>query len=467
MGRRKSYPLLEQLKVIDIADKGKAVARDNDRVIILDHAIPGDVVDAQITRKRKSYFDARVTNTHIYSDFRETPLCEHFNTCGGCKWQDLKYSEQLKYKQKQVEDQLQRIGHLELPEISEILASDEITFYRNKLEFTFSNLRWIETSEPKIERELYEMYALGFHIPGRFDKILRIEKCWLQPEPSNGIRNFVAKESIKLGMTFYNVREHTGYLRNLTIRTTQEGETMVILSISEKPNEQCKQLLDKMFDNFDITSLMYVINTKLNDSMTDLEAELYKGRDYIIEELHGLKFKIGAKSFFQTNTKQAEKLYAITKMFANPKEDDIIYDLYTGTGTIANYLAQYCKHVIGIEYVPEAIDDAWENSALNKIKNTSFFAGDMKDILTNDFIAEHGKPNTIVLDPPRAGIHEKVAYTILNAKPQNIVYVSCNAATQARDLSIFSEEYTITKVQPVDMFPHTHHVENIVKLERK
>jgi 23S rRNA (uracil1939-C5)-methyltransferase len=467
LARKRDLPLLKNLEVIDIADKGKAIARYGDQIVILDHAVPGDIIDAQVVRKRKNYFEAIVKETHLKSNSREVPFCKHFKLCGGCKWQDMQYSQQLVFKQQQVTNQLKRIGHLELPEISEIIPSENTKYYRNKLEYTFSNHRWIEIEEPKIERTEHELYALGFHIPGRFDKILKIDTCWLQPEPSNEIRNFIAKRAIKLGLSFYDLRQHSGYLRNLIIRTTQNGETMVILSIANSLNSLCELLLDDLYSQFNITSLMYMVNTKLNDSYDDLNINLYKGRDYIIELLHEMKFKIGPKSFFQTNTKQAEKLYSIAKQFASPKSDEIIYDLYTGTGTIANYIAPHCKKVIGIEYIPEAITDAQENASLNHIKNTVFFAGDIKDLLTESFFATHGKPDTIILDPPRAGIHEKVAQSILYASPTTIVYISCNAATQARDLAIFKDNYTITHVQAVDMFPHTQHVENVVKLVHK
>lgn len=467
MARNKNYPRYENIEVLDIADKGKAIARINEQVIIIDHAVPGDVIDVQVIRKRKNYLEARLINIHKFSEHREKPFCEHFDLCGGCKWQDMKYSRQLYHKQQQVENQLKRIGHLELPEISAILPSSNTKLYRNKLEYTFSNFRWIEDNEPKIERNEKELYALGFHIPGRFDKVLNIKNCYLQEAPSNDIRNFVRDKSFELNLSYYDIKKHTGYLRNLTIRTAQTGEVMVLLSIAGELNNDCKKLLDSLNQNYNITSLMYVINTKLNDSINDLNPVLYSGKDFIIESLNGLKFKIGPKSFFQTNTKQAEELYKIVKDFALPNSNDVIYDLYTGTGTIANYLAIECKKVIGIEYIPEAISDAIYNAELNEITNTLFFAGDIKDVLNEEFAEKHGKPHTIVLDPPRAGIHEDVAKQILKISPQKIVYVSCNAATQARDLAIMSSNYRITKVQPVDMFPHTQHVENVVKLELK
>jgi 23S rRNA (uracil1939-C5)-methyltransferase len=467
LARNKNYPRYENIEVIDIADKGKAIARINEQVIIIDHAVPGDIVDVQVIRKRKKYLEAKLIYIHKLSEHRETPFCEHFDLCGGCKWQDMKYSRQLYHKQQQVENQLKRIGHLNLPSISDILPSQEKEFYRNKLEYTFSNYRWIENSEPKIERNEKELYALGFHIPGRFDKVLNIKNCYLQDTPSNDIRNFVRDKSLELNLSYYDIKKHTGYLRNLTIRTAQTGEVMVLLSIAGELNNDCKKLLDSLNQNYNITSLMYVINTKLNDSINDLNPVLYSGQDFIIENSNGLKFKIGPKSFFQTNTKQAEKLYRIVKDFVLPNSDDIIYDLYTGTGTIANYLALESKKVVGIEYIPEAISDAIYNAELNEITNTMFFAGDIKDVLNEEFVDKHCKPQTIVLDPPRAGIHEDVAKQILKISPQKIVYVSCNAATQARDLTILSSKYSITKVQPVDMFPHTQHVENVVKLELK
>jgi 23S rRNA (uracil1939-C5)-methyltransferase len=467
LARRKNYPRYDNVEVVDIADKGKAIARVNEQVVIIDHAVPGDIVDIQVIRKRKNYLEARLVNIQRFSEHREKPFCEHFDLCGGCKWQDMKYCRQLYHKQQQVENQLKRIGHLDLPSISEILPSKETDYYRNKLEYTFSNFRWIEDSEPKIERTEKELYALGFHIPGRFDKVLNLKNCYLQASPSNDIRNFVRDKSIELNLNYYDIKKHTGYLRNLTIRTAQTGEVMVLLSIAGELNSDCKKLLDSLNKNFNITSLMYVVNTKLNDSINDLIPVLYSGKDFIIENLNGLKFKIGPKSFFQTNSKQAEILYKVVKDFASPNANDVIYDLYTGTGTIANYLALECKQVIGIEYINEAISDAKFNAELNEITNSLFFAGDIKDVLNESFVIEYGKPSIIVLDPPRAGIHEDVANQILKIAPQKIVYVSCNAATQARDLAILTSNYNITKVQPVDMFPHTQHVENVVKLDRK
>lgn len=394
---------------------------------------------------------------------RVEPACEHYGVCGGCKWQNIPYPEQLKFKHKQVEDQLSRIGKIELPEIQPILGSAKTLYYRNKLEFTFSCKRW--RTKEEMEQEITDPNALGFHIPGLFDKILDINHCHLQDSPSNEIRLAVRDFTTEHGYEYYDVRNHTGYMRNLIIRTTSTGEVMVIVAFAHKDKEKQDALMSHIAAKFpEITSLMYVVNSKFNDTIGDQNIKLFRGRDHIIEQMEGLKFKIGPKSFYQTNSEQAYELYKITREFAEIEATDVVYDLYTGTGTIANFVAHQAAKVIGVEYVPEAIEDANINSELNNIRNTAFYAGDMKDVLSDEFIARNGKPDVIILDPPRAGIHDDVAQTILRAAPRKIVYVSCNPATQARDLALLDEKYRVTRVQPVDMFPHTHHVENVVQL---
>ncbi len=469
MGRsRKKKPLYEQVTITDIGAEGKAIAKINDVVVFATHVIPGDVVDLQVTKKRKKYQEARVVNIHEKSTDRVEAFCDHFGVCGGCKWQFLPYEKQLFYKQKQVCDQLKRLGKIELPEMTPILGSAKDTFYRNKLEFSFSNKRWLTFEEMDSELEPKDMNALGFHIPGMFDKIIDIEKCWLQPSPSNEIRNFIREYALQNGLTFFDIRNQEGFLRNIIIRTASIGENMVIISFyfeDEEKREGLLKAIDKEFP--DLTSLMYVINTKGNDTITDQEIKLYNGRDHIFEEMEGLKFKIGPKSFYQTNSEQAYELYKITRNFAGLTGNELVYDLYTGTGTIANFVASKAKKVVGIEYVPEAIEDAKVNAQLNNINNTSFYAGDMKDVLNKKFIAENGQPEVIITDPPRAGMHEDVVNTILAVAPQRVVYLSCNPATQARDLSFMDEKYKVTRIQPVDMFPHTHHVENVCLLERR
>ncbi len=468
MKKKGKLPLIEALEIVDIAAEGKALGRYNDMVVFVPFAIPGDVVDVQVNCKRRRFMEGYVTNWIKRSPLRTEPFCEHFGTCGGCKWQSLPYAEQLRFKQQQVEDQLTRIGKIALPAISPIIGSDKTEFYRNKLEFTFSDKRWRTKEEIASGEEITDNEALGFHIPGMFDKVLDIRKCWLQPEPSNEIRLFVKEFCLSRGYTFHNPREHTGLMRNIIIRTTDTGETMVIVIFGSDDTERVKALLDALRERFpDITSLMYVINTKLNDSIGDLDVLLHSGRDHIFEKMEGLRFKIGGKSFYQTNSEQAYKLYKVTREFAALTGGEVVYDLYTGTGTIANFVAGQASKVVGVEYVPEAIEDAKVNSGINGIGNTLFFAGDMKDVLNDDFIATHSKPDVVILDPPRAGIHEDVAHTILRAAPQRIVYVSCNPATQARDLALFDASYRVERVQPVDMFPHTHHVENVVALVRR
>ena len=466
--KKANYPLIEGLEIVDIAAEGKAIGRWNDMVVFVPMAVPGDVVNVQIRVKRRRFMEGYITEYLRKSPLRETPRCEHYGVCGGCKWQHLPYAEQLKFKQRQVVDQLTRIGKVELPEIRPILGSAKTFFYRNKLEFTFCNKRWLTAEEVATQQDITPEPALGFHIPNMFDKVLDIRKCWLQEEPSNAIRNSVRAFCIENGYLFYNVREHRGEVRNLIIRTASTGEIMVIVAFGEASQEKIEALLNHIASNFpQITSLMYVVNTKLNDTIGDLPILCFKGRDHIFEEMEGLRFKIGPKSFYQTNSIQAYELYKTAREFAELTGSETVYDLYTGTGTIANFIARRCKKVVGVEYVPEAIEDAKNNSRLNGIDNTSFFAGDMKDVLNDRFIEQNGVPDVVILDPPRAGLHEDVVDTVMRAAPQRIVYVSCNPATQARDLSLFDPDYRVTQIQPVDMFPHTHHVENVVQLVRR
>ncbi|MFI3331361.1 MAG: 23S rRNA (uracil(1939)-C(5))-methyltransferase RlmD [Rikenellaceae bacterium] len=468
MARKKAnYPLIESLEITNIAAEGKSMGRYNDIVVFVPMTVPGDVVDVQIRSKRRRFMEGYVVDYKVKSPLREEPFCEHFGVCGGCKWQHLPYSRQLSYKQEQVYDQLVRLGKLTLPEITPIKGSEKTSFYRNKLEYTFAPKRWMTQEEISSEAEISEPKALGFHIPGMFDKILDIKTCHLQADPSNKIRLEVRNFCIENDYSFHNVREHSGLMRNIIIRTSSTGEIMVIVIFHENDTDKINILMNHLQTTFpEITSLMYMVNEKLNDSVGDQTPILFSGQDYIFEQMEGLKFKIGPKSFYQTNSEQAYELYKVTRDFASLTGSETVYDLYTGTGTIANFVAKYCKKVIGVEYVPEAIEDAKVNSKINNIDNTIFFAGDMKDVLSDDFIAEHGAADVIILDPPRAGIHESVAETVLRAEPKIIVYVSCNPATQARDLALMAGEYKITDVQPVDMFPHTHHVENVVRLER-
>ncbi len=468
MARKKKKPFYEDVLISDIGAEGNAVARVGEMVLFTKHAIPGDIVDLQVTKKRKRYQEGFVKEYKKYSEDRIDPFCSHFGVCGGCKWQMLPYEKQLFYKQKQVEDQLKRIGKVELSELSPILGSENNTYYRNKLEFTFSSKRWLTFEEVEQGAEIQNSEALGFHVPGLFDKVINIDKCWLQPDPSNQIRNFIYEYAIENKLTFFDIREQKGFLRTLIIRTTSTGELMLILSLFYEDEEKRTALLNALKAKFpEITSLLYVINSKGNDTITDQNIEVFAGRDHIMEEMEGLKFKIGPKSFYQTNSDQAYNLYKISREFADLDGTQTVYDLYTGTGTIANFVAGNAKRVIGIEYVPEAIEDAKVNSEINGIQNTTFFAGDMKDVLNEDFISEHGRPDIVITDPPRAGMHADVVQTIMKMEPQRIVYVSCNPATQARDVAILDEFYKIEKIQPVDMFPHTHHVENVILLSRK
>ena len=469
--KKKQLPLLEKVTITDVAAEGMALARVNDMVVFVPYVVPGDVVDLQVKRKKHSYAEAVAVHFHEYSPTRAVPFCQHYGVCGGCKWQVLPYEEQIKYKQKQVEANLRRIGKIELPEITPILGSAKTQFYRNKLEFTFSNKRWLTEEEVAQEVKYDQMNAVGFHIPGAFDKVLAIEKCWLQDDISNRIRNAMRDYAYEKGLSFFNLRTQEGLLRNLMIRTSSTGELMVLLQCNAtcaEEEEQMKGLLQYVADGFpEITSLLYVINNKCNDTIGDLDVHAFCGNDHIFEEMEGLRFKVGPKSFYQTNSEQAYNLYKIARSYAGLTGNELVYDLYTGTGTIANFVSRQARKVVGIEYVPEAIEDAKVNSAINGIENTLFYAGDMKDILTRDFIEEHGRPDVIITDPPRAGMHNDVIDAILFAAPKRIVYVSCNPATQARDLQLLDKDYRVAAVQPVDMFPHTHHVENVVLLERR
>lgn len=465
--KRRELPLIEGLEITTLAAEGKAMGRHDDMVVFVPMTVPGDVVDVQIHNKRRRFMEGSVVRYIVRSPLHVEPFCEHFGVCGGCKWQNLPYEEQLRFKREQVFDQLTRIGKLDLPPVAPTLGSAETTFYRNKLEFTFAPRRWMTYEEVAAGGDIDAGAALGFHIPGRFDKVMDVHRCWLQPDPSNDIRLETKRFCEEHGYSFYDIRQHSGLMRNLVIRTASTGEVMVIVVFAEEDRPRIAALLDHLRDRFPaITSLMYMVNAKLNDSTGDIDAVLWSGHDHIFEEMEGLRFKIGPKSFYQTNSRQAYELYKVARSFADLHGDETVYDLYTGTGTIANFVARHCARVVGIEYVPEAIEDAKHNSALNGIGNTAFFAGDMKDVLNDAFIARHGRPDVVILDPPRAGVHEDVIATILRAAPRRIVYVSCNPATQARDLALLAGDYRVTAVQPVDMFPHTHHVENVVRLER-
>lgn len=464
-------PVLKGIEILDVAAEGKAIAKVDNMVIFVPYVVPGDIADLKLTRKKNSYAEAVAVGFEKYSDKRCGAFCKHYGVCGGCKWQILPYEEQLKYKQKQVYEVLRRIGKVELPEMSDIIGSEKTKYYRNKLEYTFSNKRWLTLEEVKADVKYDQMNAVGFHIPGAFDKVLAIDECWLQDDISNRIRNAVRDYAYEKNLEFYNLRSQEGFLRNLIIRTSSTGELMVILVVKDENgnfDNELNELLTFISESFpEITSLIYIINNKCNDVYTDLPVNVFKGNGFIYEEMEGLRFKVGPKSFYQTNTEQAYELYKVARNFAGLKGDELVYDLYTGTGTIANFVSRKARKVIGIEYVPEAIEDAKVNSEINGIDNTLFYAGDMKDILNNAFIEEHGRPDVIITDPPRAGMHQDVIDTILFAEPQRIVYVSCNPATQARDLNLLDAKYKVMAIQPVDMFPHTHHVENVVLLERR
>lgn len=465
---RGKKPLLENIEIQKIAAEGKSIAYVDEKVLFVPNTVPGDIVDVQVTRKRKSFLEGFVVRMRKESALRTEPFCPHFGICGGCKWQNLPYEQQIGFKQQEIIDNLQRIGKVELQNIYPIIGAAATRYYRNKLEFTFSDKRFLTREEIGQAADITRTPAAGFHVPGLFDKVVDIETCYLQGAPSNEIRNFIKHYAIRNGLTFYNIREQHGFLRTLIIRTASTGEVMVIVAFGEENQTERESLLDTLANEFpQITALMYVINEKQNDSLTDREIICYKGRDHIFEEMEGLKFKIGPKSFYQTNSEQAYNLYSKTRELAGLRGDETVYDLYTGTGTIANFVASRAKKVVGIEYVPEAIEDAKVNSELNGITNTLFYAGDMKDVLNTEFITRHGHPDVIITDPPRAGMHPDVVQTILNAAPERIVYVSCNSATQARDLQLMDSTYRVMAVQPVDMFPHTHHVENIVLLHKR
>jgi len=474
MAKKKNLPVFEHIEITGVAAEGKALVRINDIVTFVPNCVPGDVVDLQITKKKHSFMEAKVLRVVQPSPVRCEAKCAHFGVCGGCKWQILPYAEQLRYKQQQIVDNLTRIGKIELPEISPILGSKHIYEYRNKLEFTCADRKWLPWEEIEAAGGLENIdstYGLGFHIPNCFDKVLDIKECHLMPDINNRIRNGVRDYARTHGLTFYNEHTHQGLLRTLILRNNHKGELMLIVSFGEQITNHKSEItnfLEYLHNEFpEIISLLYVENLKFNDTIGDLDVKVYYGQDHIIEEMEDLRFKVGPKSFYQTNTEQAYELYKVARSFAQLTGNELVYDLYTGTGTIANFVAKQAKQVIGIEYVPEAIEDAKVNAAVNSLTNTLFFAGDMKDILNDAFVAKYGRPDVIITDPPRAGMHEDVVNVILNAEPKRIVYVSCNPATQARDLQLLDAKYRVTRVQPVDMFPHTQHVENVVLLEKK
>ncbi len=461
--------VFNHIKVLDAGAKGVSVAKAPDgKVVFIPNVVPGDVVDVQTFKKRKSYYEGKAILFHEFSEHRTEPVCQHFGVCGGCKWQNMKYNQQLYYKQNEVKNHLQRIGKIEIPEFEPILGSKEQFFYRNKMEFGFSNARWMTEQELDSEEEVDTKNALGFHIPKMWDKILNIEKCHLQQDPSNAIRNEIRSFALDHNLEFFNPRNHEGFLRTLMIRTASTGEIMVLIQFFEEQKYNRELLLNFIATRFpEITSLQYVINGKPNDTIYDQKVHLFKGRDYILEEMEGLHFSINAKSFYQTNSDQAYELYKITRDFAGLTGNEIVYDLYTGTGTIAQFVSKNAKKVVGVEAVPEAISDAKENAIRNNITNCDFFVGDMKVVFNEAFIAQNGKPDVIITDPPRDGMHKDVIEQILKIAPEKVVYVSCNSATQARDLALMDEKYKVTRVRPVDMFPQTHHVENVVLLERR
>ncbi len=472
MGRKKKpLPLLEQVCITDVAAEGKAIAKVDDLVIFVPYVVPGDIVDLQVRKKKHRYAEAEAVKFHKYSELRSPAFCKHFGVCGGCKWQCLPYEEQLRYKQKQVVDNLTRIGKIEMPEVEPILGSKHTREYRNKLEFGFSNKKWLTFEQVASGEKFDNMNAVGFHIPGAFDKILDIEHCHLMSDINNRLRNEIRRYALEQHLSFYDLRTGEGLLRNMMIRTSANGELMLLLQFcwrSDEEQTQAKALLGHLEKSFpEITSLLYVNNLKCNDTIGDLDILTWSGADFIYEEMEGLRFKVGPKSFYQTNTEQAYELYKVARDFAGLTGSELVYDLYTGTGTIANFVAKQARQVIGIEYVPEAIEDAKVNAEINGLDNTLFFAGDMKDVLNKDFIDRYGRPDVIITDPPRAGMHGDVINTILFARPKRIVYVSCNPATQARDLALLDAHYKVERVRPVDMFPQTHHVENVVLLIEK
>jgi 23S rRNA (uracil1939-C5)-methyltransferase len=468
MAKKNKHFVLENLEVIDISTEGKSIAKHEGLVVFIEGAVPGDIVDVMIHRKKSAFAEGKVHAIRKYSSLRVEPRCEHFGTCGGCKWQNFSYGKQLEFKQKYVYDAFTRIGKLQFAEILPILGNANEYFYRNKLEFSFSNKKWLTAEQITNEEVIENKNALGFHIPGLFDKVLDINNCYLQPEPSNSIRLAIREYALKNKITYFDIRNKGGFLRTVMIRSTSTGEIMVLVAVYDWLEKELFALLDHLKELFpQITALLYTHSHKANDTLQGLEIKTYYGRDHILEEMEGLKFKISAKSFYQTNSEQAFNLYKITREFAQLTGSETVYDLYTGTGTIANFIARFAKKVIGVEYVEDSIKDAVENSKSNNISNTSFFAGDMKDVLNESFIELHGKPDVIITDPPRAGMHEDVIKVMLKVAPDRIVYVSCNPATQARDLALLEVQYQIIKVQPVDMFPQTAHVENVVLLKRK
>ena len=469
MARKNNRVVFENVEVVDAGAKGKAVAKAPDgRVIFINNAVPGDVVTVQTFKKKKAFYEASVTSISKYSEKRVEPVCPHFGVCGGCKWQNLGYEHQLIFKQKEIEQNLMRIGKIELPEFQPILGSEKQYFYRNKMEFSFSDNKWLTLEQIKSDKVIENRNALGFHIPGMWDKILDLDICYLQADPSNAIRDFIKAKAEELNLAFFNTRNQEGFLRTLMIRTTSTGEVMVLIQFFHEDEKNRKLLLNAVAEEFpQITSLLYVINSKGNDTLYDQEIELFHGRDHIFEEMEGLQFKINAKSFYQTNSEQAFELYKITRDFAGLSGNELVYDLYTGTGTIAQFVAKKAQKVIGVEAVPDAIEAAKANALLNKIENVEFYVGDMKKVFNEEFIAAHGRPDVVITDPPRDGMHADVVAQLINLEAQKIVYVSCNSATQARDLALLDAKYKVTKVQPVDMFPQTHHVENVVLLEKR
>lgn len=465
---RKQLPILEEVTITDVAAEGKSIARVNDMVVFIPYGAPGDVVNVKLDKKKKNFAEGHIDRLISPSTIRVTPPCEHFGVCGGCKWQHLPYESQLHFKQKQVKDALERIAKIKIPEIRPILGSSNIWEYRNKMEYTFSNRCWLTFEQLNSEEQFHDRNAVGFHIPGAFDKVLDIHKCHLQDDLSNRLRNFLREYAKEKGYSFYDLKAQHGLLRTMMVRITSIGQTMLLVSFGENDNESINDVMQAIKNKFpDLTSLLYVVNTKANDTFADLDIETYSGMSYIEEDMDGLRFRIGPKSFYQTNSRQAHELYKTVRELADLKGNELVYDLYTGTGTIANFVSKHCSKVIGIEYVPEAIADAKVNSEVNGINNTLFYAGDMKDVLTEDFVANHGRPDVMIIDPPRAGMHADVINVILSTKPERIVYVSCNPASQARDLALLDCEYEVNAVQPVDMFPHTHHVENVVRLSKR
>lgn len=470
MGRKNTDKIIfKEVPVLDAGAKGVSVAKAEDgRVIFIQNVVPGDVVDVQTFKKRKAYFEGKAIHFHQLSTHRVNPECEHFGVCGGCKWQNMNYSQQLFYKNNEVYNNLKRIGKIELPEFEEILGSEKQFFYRNKMEFSFSDSRWLTENEIQQDNTIQNRNALGFHIPKMWDKILDIKKCHLQQDPSNAIRNALKEFATRHNIPFFNARNHEGLLRTLMIRTASTGEIMVLIQFFKEDKKQRELVLNFLSEKFPgITSLLYVINGKANDTLYDQDIKLFKGRDYILEEMEGLHFSINAKSFYQTNSDQAYELYKITREFAGLTGNELVYDLYTGTGTIAQFVSKKAKKVIGVEAVPEAIADAKENARRNNITNCEFFVGDMKDVFNAGFISKHGKPDVIITDPPRDGMHAAVVEQIMKIAPEKVVYVSCNSATQARDLALMDSLYKVSRVRPVDMFPQTHHVENVVLLEKR